>query len=112
MFLLDDLLLAPLRGVIWVAEKIDDALAEAMDSEEAEIKTAISELYRDIEAGRISEDEFDEREARLLDRLEAFSASKEEEELDQADEPDQEEDDREPGEDPPGGIRTKTGHHG
>lgn len=74
-FLLDDILLAPLKGVIFIAEKIRaQALAELLD--EAGVRQELRELYMLLETGKISEAEFDEREAVLVQRLEELEAYK------------------------------------
>jgi hypothetical protein len=73
MLIIDDLLLAPIQGVIWVVEKIGEAAQEDHDNESVTITNALSELYLLLETGQVSEDEFDSREKELLDRLEALS---------------------------------------
>ncbi len=70
MFLLDDILLAPIKGAVWVAEKVHEAAQEGMAEEGEAVTRELSELYRELESGRIVEAEFDAREKRLLDRLE------------------------------------------
>ncbi len=71
MFLIDDLLLAPLRGVLWAVEKVHDAAQEELAGEAEALTEELRQLYLMLEAGKISEDEFDEREGGLLDRLDA-----------------------------------------
>lgn len=73
MFLLDDILLSPLRGVLWVAREVDKAAQEELANESGTIKADLSELYLMLETGRITEEEFDAREKVLLDRLDAIS---------------------------------------
>lgn len=72
MLLLDDILLAPIRGVLWVCEKVEAAAQDAVAGDEAELTNELRELYLLLETGRISEVEFDGREAALLDRLDAI----------------------------------------
>jgi hypothetical protein len=62
--------LAPVRGVVWVA----DQLAEAADREvndPAAVRTQLAELNQALEAGQIDLAAFEREEDRLLDRLEA-----------------------------------------
>lgn len=73
MFLLDDILLSPLHGVLWVAREVDKAAQEELANESGRIKADLSELYLMLETGRITEEEFDAREKMLLDRLDAIS---------------------------------------
>jgi len=84
MFLLDDILLSPLRGVLWVAREVDKAAQEELANESGRIKADLSGLYLLLEKGQITEEEFDAREKMLLDRLDAISerlvAGEEEEE--------------------------------
>jgi hypothetical protein len=77
MLLIDDLLLAPLHGLLWVARKVDDALAQEREREEDELKTRLRELYLRLESGQLKEQEFEAQEAELLDRLEAVLARQE-----------------------------------
>jgi hypothetical protein len=77
MFLIDDLLLAPLHGVLWVARKIDEAVSQEQEKEEEEIKARLRELYQRLESGQLSEQEFEAQEAELLDRLDAITGQEE-----------------------------------
>ena len=60
----------PVRGALWVAEKIHEtAVAEMHDP--GAIRRALRNLEQRLEAGEITEDDFDAAEEALLDRLEA-----------------------------------------
>ena len=74
-FLLDDILLAPLKGVIFIAEKIRAQAMEELLDEEG-VRQELRELYMLLETGKISEAEFEEREATLVERLEELEAYK------------------------------------
>lgn len=74
-FLLDDILLAPLKGVIWIAEKIQEA-AEKELLDEDQVKRDLTELYMHLETGRITEEEFARQEEELVERLEAIEEYK------------------------------------
>ncbi len=69
MFLIDDILLAPLRGVHFVASSIHDAVREEIESERQALRNELNDLYMAVETGEISEDAFDAREEEVLDRL-------------------------------------------
>ena len=73
MFLIDDLLFAPLHGVLWVARKLDEAVSQEQEKEEEEIKARLRELYQRLESGQLEEQEFEAQEAELLDRLDAIT---------------------------------------
>jgi hypothetical protein len=72
MFLIDDLLLAPIRGVAFVASAVHDAAKDQIENERRALRNELNDLYMDLDTGRITEEEFDEREAEILDRLEAL----------------------------------------
>jgi hypothetical protein len=74
MFLIDDLLLAPAKGVLWVFREIHDAAQQELAGESEAITAALSELYMKLETGQITEAEFDAQEKVLLDRLDRLQA--------------------------------------
>jgi hypothetical protein len=78
MFILDDIFLAPLKGVIWLGKKIGEA-AEKEFSDEGRIKENLMELQLKFELDQISEEEYSRQEKELLARLEAIREAKEEE---------------------------------
>ncbi len=68
MFLLDDILFAPVKGVGWLAQQIaDEANKQLFD--EASLKESLERLQELHEAGEVSEKEFQELEGKLLLRL-------------------------------------------
>ncbi|EKD22137.1 MAG: gas vesicle protein G [uncultured bacterium] len=72
MFLVDDILLAPARGLLWIFKEIQHAV-EAEQANEAEaITTKLSDLYMMLETGQMTEAEFDAAEKVLLDRLDVI----------------------------------------
>ncbi|MER5410140.1 gas vesicle protein GvpG [Streptomyces sp. NPDC002769] len=60
--------IAPVRGVIWVAEKLNDA-ADRELHDPAVLRAQLALLNRELEDGDISLEEFEREEERLLDRL-------------------------------------------
>jgi hypothetical protein len=68
--------LAPLRGTIWIAERLAEYAAEQLDDERA-IRGLLIEAEAALEAGELSEAEFDHIEDELLERLDAVRAGKE-----------------------------------
>ncbi|MBO0797317.1 MAG: gas vesicle protein GvpG [Blastocatellia bacterium] len=69
MLLVDDILLSPFTGLLWVFREIYKAAEQEMVNEAEAITAELGELYMMLETGRITEAEFDEREKALLDRL-------------------------------------------
>jgi hypothetical protein len=77
MFLIDDLLMAPAKGLVWVFKEIHDAARLELAGEGEAVTAALSELYLKLESGRLTEAEFDAREKVLLDRLDRLQAQEE-----------------------------------
>jgi len=69
MFILDDILLAPARGVGWIVNQVRQAATHEFENEADAVRNELRELYMMLEAGRISEQEFDAQERPLLERL-------------------------------------------
>jgi hypothetical protein len=74
MFLVDDILLSPVKGILWVFREIHDAAQQELAGESQTITAALSELYMKLETGQITEMEFDAQEQVLLDRLDRLQA--------------------------------------
>ncbi len=72
MFLVDDILLAPARGLFWIFTEIHHAVEEEQVNEAEAITAKLSELYMMLETGQMTEAEFDAAEKVLLDRLDAI----------------------------------------
>jgi hypothetical protein len=69
MLIFDDILLAPLKGIIFIAEKINDVIDKEM-SDEGAIKEKLMALQMKFEMDEIDEEEYDQREDELLKLLE------------------------------------------
>ncbi len=69
MFLLDDILLSPVKGLLWIFEEIHNAARADVEGERERITSELSDLYMQLETGQITDSQFDEREKSLLDRL-------------------------------------------
>ncbi len=72
MFLVDDLLFAPFKGINWIFRKVHELAEEELSGEADRIRESLTELYMQLETGQISEQEFDQQESILLDRLDAL----------------------------------------
>ena len=64
MFLIDDILLAPLKGVIFIGKKINEVIEKEM-SDEGAIKERLIALQLKFEMDEIDEEEYDRREDEL-----------------------------------------------
>jgi hypothetical protein len=72
MLLVDDILLFPIKGVLWILNEVCEAVDQELDNEADAITVKLQQLYAMLEAGKITEIEFDEQEGILLDRLDAI----------------------------------------
>jgi len=71
MLIADDILLFPIKGVLWVFDEIYNAVDQELDNESDAITAQLQQLYAMLEGGEITEAEFDRQETELLDRLDA-----------------------------------------
>jgi len=83
MFLVDDILMAPARGLFWIFKEIHHAVEEEQANEADAISAKVSELYMMLETGQMTEAEFDAAEKSLLDRLDAIKERESSEEEDE-----------------------------
>lgn len=60
--------LAPVRGVIWVAEKVDEA-ADRQMHDPGVLRAQLAALNQELEDGNVSLEEFEREEEELLERL-------------------------------------------
>lgn len=69
MFLIDDILASPARGLAFIFRSVHEAVENDAFDERETLKDQLNDLYMLLELGEISEDEFDEQEESILDRL-------------------------------------------
>ncbi|MCG5498553.1 gas vesicle protein GvpG [Ectothiorhodospira variabilis] len=74
MLILDDILASPGKGIFALFREIHDRAREEIEGEGERITRALTALYGQLEAGEITEEEFEARETELLDRLDALWA--------------------------------------
>jgi hypothetical protein len=91
MLLVDDIVFAPVRGILWIFREIRDIAQEELDGEAKSVTEQLRTLYMQLETGRITEAEFEAGEKELLDRLEKIESRRTEE--NEAGESDEDEDD-------------------
>jgi uncharacterized membrane protein len=70
MFLLDDILLAPITGLVAVCRKVEEAAKESLANRGKDAMSALGKLHRRLETGQIDEQEFDAQESQLLEEIE------------------------------------------
>lgn len=75
IFIIDDILFAPLNGLIFVAEKINDVVQKET-SDEGTVKERLMALQLRFELDEIDEDEYDRQEDDLLKKLEQIRLDK------------------------------------
>ena len=73
MFLIDDILLAPVKSVIWLTKKINEVVEKEL-YDEGRIKKELMDLQLRFELNEISEEEYIKQEKELLARLDAAMA--------------------------------------
>ena len=60
--------LAPVRGVAWIAEQVAEEAAHELDEEER-LRRELGRLGLEHDFGDLSDEEFEQREDELLERL-------------------------------------------
>jgi hypothetical protein len=83
VLIVDDVLLSPFKGIMWVFAKIDRAARDELESRGERLKKELSDLYMELDTGRISEQEFDARERQILDQLDRLKKAKAEQAIGQ-----------------------------
>ncbi len=73
MFLLDDILLSPMKGLAAICRKVEEAARQDLENQEKGAMSALGELHRRLETGQIDEKDFDLEEARLLEHMERLA---------------------------------------
>jgi hypothetical protein len=68
--------LAPLRGTVWLAEKLAEEAARELD-DEAAVRRLLVEAELELERGGLTEEEFERIEDELLERLDRARTTEE-----------------------------------
>jgi len=69
MFIIDDILLFPASSMGWIFREIHDAAQQERANEAEALTAELSRAYMLLEAGQMTEEEFQAREKELLDEL-------------------------------------------
>ena len=76
MFILDDILLAPIKGIVWIGKKIEE-VAKRETSDKSKIQEQLLELQMRLELEEITESEYEKEETRLLKELDRIQKEEE-----------------------------------
>ena len=76
MFLIDDILLAPVKGVVYIAKKIQEFAEEELEDTGDKLKRELLDIQMLFETDQISEEEYQKKEKDILQRLEALKEKK------------------------------------
>jgi len=74
-FLVDDILLSPITLVRWIGEKVHEAATREV-TDESKVQEGLLELQLLYEIGDITAEEYEQKEAELMERLEAIQKFK------------------------------------
>ena len=72
MLIVDDILLFPVKGINWIFKQIHEIAEEELEGEADRIRENLTDLYMLLETGQITEEEFEQQEKELLDRLDSL----------------------------------------
>jgi predicted RNA-binding protein associated with RNAse of E/G family len=72
MFLIDDLLLLPVKGFLGMVEKIRDMALEELEDTPEKLKRELLDLQMALESDQITEEEYQKKEKDILERFEAL----------------------------------------
>jgi Ran GTPase-activating protein (RanGAP) involved in mRNA processing and transport len=72
VFLADDVLLFPFKGILAIFREVHKAALEEIAGEAEALRAELARVYQMLEQGVIDEADFDAAEQRILDRLDAI----------------------------------------
>lgn len=73
MFFIDDIVMSPFKGFMFLAKEVANAVEQEKESRRDSLMNELTELHRLFEKGELSDDDFDAREASILDLLDQFN---------------------------------------
>jgi hypothetical protein len=73
MFLVDDLLLSPVKGLAAICRKVEEAARQDLENQEKQAMADLGQLHQRLETGQIDEASFDAEESRLLEKIEEIA---------------------------------------
>ncbi len=75
MLIIDDIVCAPISGILWVVRQVYEAARQELAAEAETITAELMDLHLLLEAGSITNEVFDAREKEFLDRLDEIEES-------------------------------------
>ena len=72
MFIIDDILLAPVKGIVYIAKKIQELSEEEIEGTPEKLKRELLELQMLFETDQITEKEYSKKEEGILQRMNAL----------------------------------------
>ena len=72
MFLIDDILVSPFKGLVWIFRQLEQAADQHRASERDRLSEQLSKAYMMLETGQLAETDFASLERQILDRLDAL----------------------------------------
>jgi hypothetical protein len=72
MFLLDDILLSPVKALMAIGRQVQATAQKDWEDQEKAILNSLSELHQLLESKAIGDEDFNVRETTLLDQLDAI----------------------------------------
>ena len=76
MFIIDDILLAPIKGIVWIGKKIEE-IVKKETSDKSKIQENLLELQMRLELEEITEAEYEKEEPKLLKELDRIQKEEE-----------------------------------
>ena len=77
-FLIDDILLAPIKGIVWLGEKVRDMALEELEDTPEKLQRELLDLQMTFETEEITEAEYQKKEKDILERLEVLKTKSKE----------------------------------
>ena len=72
MFIIDDILLSPINGLLYIFKEIEKIAREEKEDTSEKLKRELLEAQMLFETDKISEKEYSEKEKNILERLNAL----------------------------------------
>lgn len=73
MFFVDDVMMSPFKGFMFLAREVANAVEQEQENRRDNLMHELTELHRLFEKGDMSDEDFDAREAEILDLLDQFN---------------------------------------
>lgn len=72
MFIIDDILLSPIKGLLYIFKEIEKIAKEEKEDTAEKLKKELLEAQMLFEIDQITEEEYNKREKNILERLNAL----------------------------------------